>query len=80
MTIKILQKQWESFEKAVMPKGASLVQQQEMRRAFYAGASAMFGLVTDLGDDDADEGEECKILDGLQNECIEFMSQVGKKY
>jgi hypothetical protein len=35
-----LQSKWASFERDVVPKGASAIQRTEMRRAFYAGAAA----------------------------------------
>lgn len=42
--LKSLFTQWQSYQAKVVPKGAPLVQREECRRAFYAGAAAMFGL------------------------------------
>ncbi len=47
---------WRSYEKDVVPIDASAVQREECRRAFYAGATAMFGLMmraTEPTDEDA---------------------------
>lgn len=38
---------WEQYKLDRMPPGASIYQQQELRRAFYAGAKAMIEAVRD---------------------------------
>lgn len=43
--MKTVYQQWQSYERQIVPKGADAVQREECRRAFYAGAAAMFGLV-----------------------------------
>lgn len=43
--MKTLFEEWQSFERAVVPVAAPPVQREEMRRAFYAGASVMLTLV-----------------------------------
>jgi hypothetical protein len=78
--LKNLLNEWEGFEKNVVPRNAPSVQRQEMRRAFYAGASAMFGLITNLDVENLGEKESAKVLDNLQSELQRFFSQVGKKY
>jgi hypothetical protein len=75
-----LQKEWQGFEKAVVPKNASAVQKQEMRRAFYSGALIMFELTKELGDDDISEDAAVEALKGLEQELKEFYSLVGIKY
>jgi hypothetical protein len=40
-----LLEQWNSYSQAVMPRDASAVQIQECRRAFYAGAQALMGVL-----------------------------------
>lgn len=37
--------QWTSFNRQVVPPDASPIQREEMRRSFYAGATAMMGLM-----------------------------------
>lgn len=41
-----LAQEWDQFARTILPKGAPEVQRVETRRAFYAGAGAMFGLLT----------------------------------
>ena len=80
MSNKLFQKQWQDFEKSVIPPNAPAVQRQEMRRAFYAGASAMFNLTRKLGDEDVDEDEAVLVLEGLEQELAEFLSLIGVRY
>lgn len=67
--------QWKSFELAVVPIAAPAIQREEMRRAFYAGAVACFGVVmTAVGPDD---DEECATnLEVLQQELATFSSDL----
>lgn len=43
--MKTIFDQWRSYERDIVPAAASAVQREECRRAFYAGAAALFGLV-----------------------------------
>lgn len=43
---RTLADEWRDFARQVVPQGAPDVQRVEMRRAWYAGAAAMFGLMT----------------------------------
>jgi hypothetical protein len=43
---------WKSYEAEVLPPGCSTIQRTETRRAFYAGAQALFrGLLSRFTDD-----------------------------
>lgn len=60
---------------------ASPIQRQEMRRAFYAGVMSLLTLQKDrLGDDDINEEESVAVLESIEQECVEFVSQIGRKY
>lgn len=39
---------WDSYERAVVPKEAGLEQRTECRRAFYAGAGAVFAAIASI--------------------------------
>jgi hypothetical protein len=56
-------------------QNAPAVQKREMRRAFYSGATVMLALVESLGDEDMDVAVAA--LEGLKQECVDFLSQVG---
>lgn len=66
--------EWKSYRQRVIPATCSAVQDEESRRAFYAGAFAMFTLITTLneGSEDADVAR----LQGLRNEVMEFVAKV----
>lgn len=40
---------WRDFESRIVPADAPDVQRREMRRAFYAGASAALGAMVNIG-------------------------------
>jgi hypothetical protein len=75
-----IEQEWQEFEKKIMPKNAPEIQRKEMRRAFYAGAWTMLKLVQSLGADGIPEEDAIGVLEEVDKECIEFLSQVGKKY
>ena len=63
--------QWQSYEAEIVPNGAPIVQREECRRAFYAGAVSMFGLTlqaTVPQDEDLCE----RNLQALQKELEDF--------
>jgi hypothetical protein len=66
---QIIETEWRNFAEAVLPVNASTVQHVEMRRAFYAGAVALFAaLVT--GMDPGDEPTEMDLakMDSIKAE------------
>lgn len=67
--MKTIQEVWLSFLKQVVPASAGMVQRAETKVAFYAGATAMFGLMKNLSDNQ-DEG--VKQLKSFQAELHEF--------
>jgi len=55
--LKTIEQEWEGFRQATIPN-VNAVQANEMKKAFFAGAMTMFGMVmqcADLGEDQADE-------------------------
>lgn len=69
-------------DRVYLPIKASAVQVQECKRAFYAGALAMFHLVSNASADtpDTDAGEEqgARRLEALLRETEEFFERLGK--
>jgi hypothetical protein len=72
--MKTVQQEWESFAKAVF-RGldVSETQRHEMKKAFFAGATAMFALVQATGDPEVSEDKAVAHLDALQDEAVAFM-------
>jgi hypothetical protein len=72
MAQNLIMQEWRKFSLAVMPKGASAVQVQEMRRAFFGGAAVMLRLITEIGAPGVAEENGVAILDGCLEECRDF--------
>jgi hypothetical protein len=70
-----IRREWESFERDVVPKDAPLVQRQEMRRAFYAGARGLFRIQLDefaaMSDAEAERG-----MQAIEEELRQFLRDV----
>ncbi len=69
--------EWKEFRKLI-PEYAPDVQVTEMRRAFYCGATAVFGLMTDL-----DSGSDATDLDleyyvSLEKELEDFQEAIAR--
>ena len=77
--MKMIAEAWRTFESEVLPTDAPEVQRTETRRAFYAGARALFaGMVGMLepGQDttQADLGK----MDAIQEELNQFREDVNE--
>lgn len=62
---------WQSFERHVVPAGASAIQREECRRAFYAGAVGLRKLIDDAVEP-LDEAENQARLQALDDELNAF--------
>jgi hypothetical protein len=75
--LNTIQEQWDWFAKLVVPKDAPPIQQQEMRRAFYAGAEAMTRIQFAIADKDVSENAGIQILEGCHDELRRFALQMA---
>ena len=73
--MKTLLDEWNDFANSVLPPDCSRVQRQEMRRAFYAGAKVMLGLMSDLADE-FDEDAGAQQVEKLNQELSRFNDDV----
>lgn len=73
-TDNMIARSWASFEKIAMPHDAPQIQREEMRKAFFAGASILFEIITRAADDGSDEptAADLAIMDGLDRELRAF--------
>lgn len=74
----LIASKWDQFDALVMPPGAPDRQRQEMKKAFYAGAEAMFRIQYGIGDPGVTEDEGCAVLDSITTEMLEFAERLGK--
>jgi hypothetical protein len=74
----LMAEQWNSFAQAVLPKDASPIQRQEMRRAFYAGAQAiLFKVIASFAPESEPTAEDLQMMDNLERELSDF-AEAGK--
>ena len=77
MKVKTIKETHRSWAESVMPKDAPAVQRQEMERAFYSGAFAVFSLqmeqIAALSDADAE-----KAMKAVSDELIDYFRLLGK--
>lgn len=74
---KLIDAGWRSYAEHVLPAGASKVQTQETKRAFYAGAVHLFGalgMFIGLGDVSEDAG--LAIMESVDEEIKAFLRDV----
>lgn len=67
---------WDDYRRNVMPASANAIQLSECRRAFYAGAVWVYGVLIEHGDDG--EAEVFRLFDRLRDELFAFQANVGK--
>lgn len=73
-----LAEEWQSYSDRIVPKDAHEIQRIETKRAFYAGATRMFMVMTE-GLDGGDDATELDIqyMDRLHMELIQFQRDVA---
>lgn len=74
--MKTVAEQWKSFRDEVMPPNVSRIQQQEMRRAFYAGAQALLTLMVVNVTDEMSDEEGGEYTNSLSEELMAFAKDV----
>jgi hypothetical protein len=76
---KIIDAAWRSYAEAVIPVDAPEIQHTEMRRAFYAGASALLGGMMAMLDPDPDTeptAADMKKMNAVRKELDDFHRHV----
>lgn len=75
MSIENLELLWMDYRRKVIPAGASNAQILETKRGFYAGASSLFKILNEIGDDSVTEDEGAAVLSGINDELIKFSEE-----
>jgi len=75
--VKRIAELWDSYAEEVLPRSAGAVQRAETRRAFYAGANALFEAFIDgLTEGSEAEEEDMRALDQLREDLAAFKRDV----
>ena len=73
--MKLIEKVWNDYLLNVMPKDANVVQVEETRKAFYAGAACLFYAILGLLDPGTDATDaDLEKMDALHKELDEFLN------
>jgi biotin synthase-like enzyme len=74
----LIAEQWDQFARAVLPPNCSVIQRQEMRRAFYAGAQGvLLGCVAALAPEGEPTAEDLQMMQNVHDELSEFAQLVA---
>lgn len=69
---------WKRFAEMVLPADAPDIQRSEMRKAFYAGATAFMGIMEELTDEDVEPTErDMEMVEAIHRELQDFAEAVG---
>jgi hypothetical protein len=69
-----IREQWETY-RLIIPRDASKAQLIETRRAFYAGAGALFELVTNLSEGSEPQASDLQKMSDIQKELHDFLDE-----
>lgn len=70
---KLIDEQWQRFDRDVIPEDAPPGQRIEMRRAFYAGAVSLFSsIVGGLGETEETTPVDLAMMEGIRLELLEW--------
>jgi hypothetical protein len=71
--------EWAVFAERILPANAPSVQKIETKRAYYAGAFTILGLLTDIvGPDEEPTDAEVAELEAIHEECRRFFKDVER--
>ena len=75
--VKVLDSAWHSYSKQVIPISASVIQRQECRRAFYAGAQSFLnGMMTGLGSGKEPTNSDINLIESISDELKQFAEEL----
>lgn len=74
---RVVEAAWEDYSSGVLPEDAPPLQFKECKRAFYAGAAALFGALTgNLSPGGDVEVADIALLEGIEEEIVAFKDAV----
>jgi hypothetical protein len=77
----MIDEHWKVFAEAIFAgKPVARVQYDEMRKAFFAGATAMLRMMQAVGDDSVSEEQGVMVLDAVEQECVEFSKNLMAEF
>ena len=68
---------WESFSKAALPPNACAQQRRQVKRAFYAGAIGLLGVLDELSEPEVSENAGVAVLESLHQEARAYGAAIN---
>jgi len=79
--VAVIDEHWKIFAKAIFAgKPVARVQHDEMRKAFFAGATSMLRMMQAIGDDAVSEEHGVMVLDAVEKECVQFSKDLLSEF
>ncbi len=75
--MKTIAEMWSSYQRDVVPKGASATQIQETRRAYYAAIFYFIRMLEEIGEDHVSEEQGVAYLEARKTEAMNFAVEVA---
>jgi len=81
MALNSIEVEWQGFAKMVFANmSPSKTQYVEMRKAFFAGAWALFNMTEEIGAPEVTEQQAVDHLEGIRTECLAYRAQLITEY
>lgn len=81
MSLNSIEHEWNRFASLIYANtNPSLIQQQETKQAFFAGAWALFTALEEIGEPHISEEQGEEYLTAREAEMIEFKNELMKRY
>jgi len=81
MALKSIQDEWDGFSQMVFANmKPAPTQVTEMKKAFFAGAWALFCALEEIGEPHISEAEGEAFLEARRAECLAFKKQLMREY
>ena len=81
MALKSIEEEWAGFSAMVFANcSPSPTQVTEMKKAFFAGAWAMFTAIEEIGEPHITESDAFEYLESRRAECLAFKESIMREY
>jgi hypothetical protein len=78
--MKVIAEAWRSYERHVVPASAPEIQRSETKKAFYAGASTLFGAILAMLEPGEEPTEaDLRKMDAVAQELQEHLEEVRRE-
>lgn len=80
MKLKSIEEEWQGYSDMIFRGEVSDTQREETKKAFFAGAWAIFAATEFMGTDDVTESQAFEYLEARRAECLEFKNKIHREW